>query len=124
MEEANALLTKSRGLSQRVATFCNRLIGESDALAGEVSVQQAWRLHGTPAQSSSALQIKGLQQATSAAESAARKHPEPQLAGEVCHVTPTGLSLACSPSSAAWQVLAVLRSAKDVLHGLGPGGDL
>ncbi len=49
------------------------------------------------------MQVRGLQQACSAAEAAARKHPEPQLAADV---------------------LGELRAARDVLHGLGPGGDL
>ncbi|KAL6752732.1 TMPIT-like protein [Haematococcus lacustris] len=51
LAEASALLSKSRGLSQRVATYSNRLVGESDSLAVE---------------------IKSLQQAISSAEKAAR----------------------------------------------------
>lgn len=79
-QEAAGLLTKCRALSQRVATFSNRLIGESDALAVE---------------------IKSLQQAIAGAEKAAK-----------------------GKGAAQAEVLDQLRAARDVVQGLGPGGDL
>lgn len=132
-------ITCSRGLSQRIATYCNRLTGESDSLAVEVSwggaagapvtvCMRAWQgvlpqvntmliscaivlihqQHSTneikwQSTQPPTAQVKSLQQAIASAEKAAMAHPD---------------------AIAASDALADLRTAKEVITGLGPGGDL
>ncbi|GLC41998.1 hypothetical protein PLESTB_001057100 [Pleodorina starrii] len=80
--EAEQLLARCRALSSRALTYCNRIVGESDALSTE---------------------IKSLLQTITTAEKQAR---------------------ALSNRADADAVGAVLKDARNVVTGLGPGGDL
>eukprot|EP00195_Chlamydomonas_chlamydogama_P011102 CAMPEP_0202891522 /NCGR_PEP_ID=MMETSP1392-20130828/1564_1 /ASSEMBLY_ACC=CAM_ASM_000868 /TAXON_ID=225041 /ORGANISM="Chlamydomonas chlamydogama, Strain SAG 11-48b" /LENGTH=393 /DNA_ID=CAMNT_0049575303 /DNA_START=71 /DNA_END=1252 /DNA_ORIENTATION=- len=76
--EAEQVLNKSRGLSQRCSTYINRLVGEFDSIAVE---------------------INSLQQGIKTAEASAKKLQ-------------------------ANDALYMLKEARNVIQGLGPGGDL
>ncbi|GIM05554.1 hypothetical protein Vretimale_10012 [Volvox reticuliferus] len=80
--EAEQVLARCRALSSRALTYCNRIVGESDALAVE---------------------IKSLLQTISTAEKQSR---------------------ALSNRADAEVVAAILKDARNVMTGLGPGGDL
>ncbi|KAJ9516169.1 hypothetical protein QJQ45_024600 [Haematococcus lacustris] len=148
LAEASALLSKSRGLSQRVATYSNRLVGESDSLAVEVkSLQQAISsaekaARALCANTSSQRRPKGAggeATTTTTTSTASTPHPEDPgygtgglAAGAAAAGAGPGAGVGAEgaqgsgrdASSVAADVLQELKAARGVVEGLGPGGDL
>jgi hypothetical protein len=107
----------SRALSQRVAVYSRRIVGETDALREEVrsSIQCVEELRRRAAKAAESADGGDEDSATSASA----QPPPPPASPSTADGTST-----LDPTPPGTRVAAVLREAQAVLAGKGPGGDL